>query len=79
MFLHEESAMCRYGKRCEINNCIFKHNSDTTEDVIDDLEIVDINDITEDENDDEVDNEEETEIEVSERTFVNPSQKQSKL
>ena len=58
---------------------MFKHNSDTTDEVVDDEEFVEIKDITEDDNDEEGDNEEEIEIEESERTFVNPSQTEQVL
>ena len=25
VFLHEDSKICKYGKTCEINYCMFKH------------------------------------------------------
>ena len=72
VFLHEDSEMCKFGKGCERNNCMFMHNSDTNKDVVDE-EIVNVNNITEDD-DEEHNNEEEIEIETCEKTFVNPSQ-----
>ena len=80
VFLHEESEMCRYGKGCERNNCMFKHNSATSEDAADDedneMDELIVN-VVENEKDEVNDIEEKNDIidiDESEETFCNPSQ-----
>ena len=39
IFLHEKSVNCKYGKMCEREKCMYRHNTDVAEDDDDDEEI----------------------------------------
>ena len=73
VFLHEDSKICKYGKTCERNFCMFKHecNAETNEINVNEEESVTGDDIF------VIDDQEEfigQDNETSERTFLNPSQ-----
>ena len=72
IFLHDNSGICKYGKRCEREKCMYKHTIDVTEEY-DDEE----NDIVETDDETENDGKGENDDNVSEKTFFNPSQSDS--
>ena len=60
IFLHEDSPICRFGKGCERNNCMFKHTKDSSENEYDNKDegkddIEDENKNDSDENEDDED------------------------
>ena len=85
VFLHEDSKICKYGKICERNYCMFKHDyngDDNGDDIMPDNDDVIENIECEDSEDEEseilnvndVDETTDHENEIPNRTFINPSQ-----
>ena len=62
IFLHEDSPICRFGKGCERNNCMFKHTKDSSENEYDNKD--EEKDDIEDENESEDDEDDSAENEV---------------
>ena len=86
VFLHEDSKMCRYGALCERNYCMFKHDQNDIETVESEkdkeedfnfettVNVEDVSKIVDVDNDDETEEIFEQDYELSNTTFVNPSQ-----
>ena len=84
IYLHEESGLCKYGEDCERQNCMYQHKRvKTIKSNIDNENIQDVIDASDDDSSDEekhetedIDSETdgEDDTERIDQTFVNPSQ-----